>query len=29
MTKTAAQSGMCKNFATIIVKRLTIRQDSR
>jgi hypothetical protein len=29
MTKTAAQSGMCKNFATIIVNRLTIRQDSR
>jgi hypothetical protein len=25
MTQTAARSGMCKNFATIIVNRLTIR----
>jgi hypothetical protein len=29
MTQTAAPSGMCKNFATIIVNRLTIRRDSR
>jgi hypothetical protein len=29
MTQTAAPSGMCKNFATIIVNRLTIRPDSR
>jgi hypothetical protein len=29
MTQTAAPSGMCKNFATIIANRLTIRRDSR
>jgi len=29
MTQTAARSGMCKNFATIIVNRLTIRRDLR
>jgi len=29
MTQTAAPSGMCKNFATIIVNRLTLRRDLR
>jgi hypothetical protein len=29
MTQTAAPSGMCKNFATTIANRLTIRRDSR
>ena len=29
MTQTAARSGMCKNFATIVVNRLTVRRDSR